>query len=109
MALAQIIKRLLWIIHIIESIPGQFIARPVKVFEDNQPCINLANHHAASKYTRHIGMAHHFLRDHCHSGDKQFELIWREGTAQIADGMTKPLPRSAFEIFRARVVSDYKC
>ena len=61
MALAQIIKIMLWIVRMIESIPGQFVRRPIPIFEDNKPCINLADCHAASKFTRHIGIAHHFL------------------------------------------------
>ena len=109
MALTHVIKRLLWILCIIEAIPGQFVARPINVYEDNKPCINLANQHAASKYTRHIGIAHHFLRDHCHSGNRQFNLVWREGKLQKADGMTKPLVRGQFEAFANTVVSDYEC
>ena len=35
MSLSNIVKILLWIIHIIESIPGQFVRRPVKIFVDN--------------------------------------------------------------------------
>ena len=109
MALALITKILLWLINMIEAIPGQFIRKPIKVYEDNKPCINLANNHAASKFTRHIGIAHHFLRDHYESGSKQFELVWIEGRQQRADGMTKPLPHSGFIRFRDSVVSDYDC
>ena len=75
MALAYITKRLLWILNMLEAVPGQFVAKPIKVHEDNKPCINLANQHATSKHTRHIGIAHHFLRDHYYSGNKQFELV----------------------------------
>ena len=106
MALSQLIKILLWLIHIIEAIPGQFVRRPVPIYIDNKPSINLANNHAASKFTRHIGIAHHFLRDHCAGGSKLFNLVWRETSSQQADGMTKPLPRAKFISFRDTVVSD---
>ena len=109
MALSYVTRLLLWIINIIEMIPGQFVQRPVLVYEDNQPCINLANNHTASKYTRHIGICHHFLRDHYESGDKQFKLVWTSSSRQKADGMTKPLPRADFTTFRDSVVSDHVC
>jgi hypothetical protein len=108
MALAMVVSMLLWLVNIIEAIPGQFIRRPIPIFEDNKPCINLADNHAAAKYTRHIGIAHHFLRDHCYGGDRTFKLIWRESKLQKANGMTKPLAKSEFIEFRDEVVSDVK-
>ena len=105
MALAYITKLLLWIIQMIECIPGQFVRRPVKVFEDNKPCIQLANNHAASKFTRHIGICHHFLRDHYESGSKQFLLIWTRSDKQKANGMTKPLARAEYKEFQDSVVA----
>lgn len=109
MALAHVVKRLLWLLSILEAIPGQFVERPITIHEDNKPCINLANQHAASKYTRHIGIAHHFLRDHCQSGNRQFKVVYRNGKNQRADGMTKPLSRGPFEAFASTVVSDHEC
>ena len=109
MALAFVTKMLLWILHMIEGMPGQFVQRPIYVHEDNQPCINLANNHAASKFTRHIGIAHHFLRDHYESGNKQFELVKTPSHKQKANGMTKPLARAEYLSFRDTVVSDHEC
>ena len=109
MALAHIIKIMLWIIHIIEAIPSQFVKKPVPIYIDNKPAINLADNHAASKFTRHIGITHHFLRDYCEGGNRLFQLIWRESAFQEADGMTKPLARAKFTAFRDRVVSNFQC
>ena len=106
MALAHIVKVILWIVNMIEAIPGQFVRRPILIHEDNKPCISLANNHAASKFTRHIGIAHHFLRDHFESGNRQFKLVWTQSKSQLANGMTKPLPKSEFISFRDTVVSD---
>ena len=106
MALAMVVKMLLWLINIIEGIPGQFVRLPIPIFEDNRPCINLANNHAAAKYTRHIGIAHHFLREHCYGGNKTFRLVWVDSEHQSADGMTKPKPKGDFIKFRDSVVSD---
>ena len=109
MALSLITRILLWIVNLIENIPGQFVRRPILVYEDNKPCINLADNHSASKYTRHIGICHHFLRDHYRGGDQQFQLVWTKSSRQKADGMTKPLPRADFCTFRDQVVSDHTC
>lgn len=106
MALSTIVRMLLWLINILTAIPGQFIRRPIPIYEDNKPCINLADNHAASKYTRHIGIAHHFLRQHCYGGDRTFSLIWRQSNLQPANGMTKPLAKTPFIEFRDEVVSD---
>ena len=46
-ALSLVTRILLWMLNIIESIPGQFVQRPILVREDNQPCINLASNHTA--------------------------------------------------------------
>ena len=51
MALSYVTRMLLWILNIINAIPGQFVVTPIKVHMDNKPAINLANNHAASKYT----------------------------------------------------------
>lgn len=106
MALAHVVKLLLWLVHIIEGIPGQFVRRPIPIHEDNKPTIQLANIHAASKFTRHIGIAHHFLRDYGLGGNKFFNLIWVDGKSQKADGMTKPLARASYIPFRDSVVSS---
>ena len=109
MALARIVREILWLLHLVESISGQFVSKSIPIFIDNKPSINLANNHAASKYTRHIGILHHFLRDYCEGGNRLIKLIWKESSTQWADGMTKPLQRAKFTIFRDRVVSDYCC
>ena len=109
MALAQVIKELLWIFHILSALPGQFVRLPIPIVNDNKPSISLANNHAASRYTRHIGIAHHFLRDYCEDGCQLFDLQWVESGDQPSDGMTKPLPRGPFTKFRDSVVSDFTC
>ena len=82
MALSLVTRILLWILNIIESIPDQFVQRPILVREDNQSCINLTNNHSTSKYTRHIGICHHFLRDHYRGGSNLFKLVWTKFSIQ---------------------------
>ena len=76
---------------------------------DNKPAINLANNHAASKYTRHIGIQHHFLREYYETGTQTFQLVWDESKRNKADGMTKPLARGPFRVFADDVTSTFTC
>ena len=46
--MSYVTRLLLWIVNIIEAIPGQFVKRPVMVYEDEKPCINLTNSHTTS-------------------------------------------------------------
>ena len=108
MTLTHLVELLLWIIHIVEGIPDQIIRRPVKIYVDNKPAINLVNNHVASKFTRHIGITHHSLRDHCENGDGTFKIIWVNIKRQQSNDMTKPLPRSEFKPFQYSVVSDIR-
>ena len=45
--------------------------------------------------TKHIDMAHHFIRDHIEKGD--IELVCCVTGDMLADIMTKPLARGKFE------------
>ena len=99
---------MLWIYNIITDIPGQYVKVPINIFADNQPSINLANNYTASKFTRHIGIRHHFLRDHCYGGNKMFNITYIKSEKNFkADGMTKPLTKTEFIKFKSAIVSDY--
>ena len=72
-------------------------ATPIKA--DNQGAIALAsnpNNHARSK---HINIQWHYTREVQEAGTIVLEYI--PTADQVADGLTKPLQRVAFERFRA--------
>jgi len=48
--------------------------------------------------TKHIGIQHHFVREKQQSGEVDLQYIPTE--QQVADGLTKALPRDKFEAFR---------
>jgi len=102
MALSMAGKELLWIRNILTSI-GICLKTPIIVFEDNQPCIELAENAMSSKRSRHIDMKHHWLRYYVNNGI--FKLTYCHTKLQKADGMTKPLPKGLFSEFRDYVVS----
>ena len=49
MALSYVTRMLLWILNMIQTVPGQFVVTPIKVHMDNKPAINLVNNHVVSK------------------------------------------------------------
>jgi len=70
----------------------------VILYGDNQGAIALAKNPVYHGRTKHIDIQHHFVREKVESGDVRLEYIPTE--QQIADGLTKPLPKDRFEAFR---------
>ena len=105
--LTIVVRELLWIINIINCIPDQHVKKPIPICEDNESAINLTDNYDASKYTRHIGIVHHFLRDYCKGGNRLFDIIYTNTKSNLADGMTKPLAKTAFLQFQQQTVREY--
>ena len=95
-------KELLWIRNILSSIRVCFKTHII-VFEDNQPCIELAENAMSSKRSRHIDMKHQWLRYYMDNG---FFKFYCHTKLQKADGMTEPLPKGSFAEFRDVVSAD---
>lgn len=67
----------------------------VTLFGDNQGSIKLANNPEFHRRTQHIPLEEHFIRDEIEKGTMSTQWV---GTAdQLADGLTKPLPRVKHE------------
>jgi len=64
------------------------------IWEDNQGCIQLSKGPSRRKVSKHIDIRHHFIRQHV--ADKEIALKYVKSKANVADALTKPLPRSAF-------------
>jgi hypothetical protein len=65
----------------------------IRILEDNQVCISIANNPINNKRTKHIDIKHHFVRDLITNGTLTLEYC--ETKSQIADIFTKGLPRVA--------------
>ena len=65
---------------------------------DNQSCIAIAKNGGYHPRTKHIDIRHHFIKDALSRGIVTLEYVSTED--QIADGLTKPLQRTKFEISR---------
>ena len=77
---------------------------PMTVWEDNNACIHLGHNLRGSQQAKHYQLRLRFLNEHIWENNIEFSRV---NTAdQLADGFTKPLPRVAFERFRAAAMVD---
>jgi hypothetical protein len=70
------------------------VLEKVSLLFDNESAIKLANNLAQHSRTKHIGIHHHFLRDHVAKNDIMLEGIRTED--QLVDIFTKPLDEVRF-------------
>ncbi|EDN06563.1 conserved hypothetical protein, partial [Histoplasma mississippiense (nom. inval.)] len=68
---------------------------------DNKGAIDLAKGESLTRRSRNIEIRYHILRDLVEKGEIMMEHVG--STANIADGLTKPLARPAFEEFVKRI------
>jgi hypothetical protein len=68
---------------------------------DNESAIKLSNNLVQHSRTKHIGIRHHFLRDHKAKGD--IELFHVSTENQLADIFTKPLDETRFYFLRSEL------
>jgi len=69
--------------------------------EENQSCLALVNNPEATGRTKHVDVAYNMVRDYQARGDVAFCFLL--SAEMPADGLTKPLPSSAFTAFRAAI------
>jgi hypothetical protein len=68
---------------------------------DNQGAIALTENAHLNERSKHVDICYHFIRDLAEKGDLRVDYI---PTAEmVADGMTKPLARVAFERFKGQM------
>ena len=58
-------------------------------------------HDAISQRTRHIDVAYHHVRDLAYK--QLVDILWIGTTDQLADALTKPVPRQALRVFIDRL------
>jgi len=73
----------------------------VHMYGDNQGALALVKNPHLHERSKHIDICHHFVRDL--SEKKRLEITYIPTTAMVADGMTKPLARIAFEKFKKQL------
>jgi hypothetical protein len=71
---------------------------PTEIWEDNASCILMSENPTNHERSRHVDVRVHFLRDMVRDGS--VKLIKCAGTQNVADTLTKSLPRPAFHKHR---------
>ena len=88
--------QILWIKQQLEDF-GLHVSN-VSLLCDNTSAINLTKNQIQHSRTKHIEIRHHFIRDHVCNGDCEVKFI--ESEKQLADIVTKPLPKDKFFLLR---------
>lgn len=100
MAQTQATKEAIWLRRLLSELLG-IGDEPLAtvIFGDNQGAIALTKNPQHHARTKHIDLQHHFVREKVAEGLVKIEFTPTE--EQIADGLTKPLPKDAFNRFRS--------
>eukprot|EP00253_Pinus_taeda_P012684 PITA_12684 len=75
--------------------------RPSVIYCDNQSCIKLMENSVFHDRSKHIGIRYHFIRDYVQKGAVKLEYISTD--EQVADILTKALPRGKHVYFRDKM------
>lgn len=87
-------KEAVWIKRLLEELNGSSIG-PVEIRCDNQSTIRLVFNPELHQRTKHIEVKHFYVRELQQKGE--INVIFTDTSNQLADSLTKSLPRSKFE------------
>jgi hypothetical protein len=87
-------KEAVWLRRLLDNI-GYPQTSPTPLFGDNQSAIRLVKNPRYHKRTKHIDIQYYFIREKFENDD--IDISYISSDQQIADIMTKPLPRDKFE------------
>ncbi|UYV81752.1 hypothetical protein LAZ67_20002198 [Cordylochernes scorpioides] len=90
-------KELIWIRRLLQAI-GCDITKETELYIDNQAAIKLVENPVFHKRTKHIDVRYHFIRSKHEEGELKVHHVC--SSEQLADIMTKPLPRNQFHYLR---------
>src|ERR1700676_715439 len=85
----------LWFRHLLSDLDYP-MSQPTVIRVDNQSAIALAQNEKFSECTKHLEVGHHFVREKIEDGSISLEYIPTD--RQLADILTKPLPKHQFQV-----------
>lgn len=100
MALFEAVREALWLKSLLKSLRIN-LNEPIKIFEDNQGCISIANNPSCHKRSKHIDIKYHFSREQIEN--KLIKILYISTDKQIADILTKPLAKPRFVDLRSQL------
>ena len=103
MVLAEAAKQAVWLRQLFNNI-GKKITAPVKLLEDNQGAIKLANNPQNHPKSKHIAVRFHAIRDHVENGDVALEYTPTD--TQAADCLTKAAEKNIHDRFLRNINLD---
>jgi hypothetical protein len=92
MALTRAAQQLEWMYASLAEL-GLTIPRPAIIRGDNQAAIKIASNQTGAAKVKHIDVREHYIRDRVDEGE--IKLEWIGSKDNMADMLTKPLPRVA--------------
>ena len=99
-AQTQASKEAIWLRQLLQNlIPLEQTPYATIIYCDNQGAIALAKDPKYHPRTKYIGVEQHWIREKIQN--EEVELQYIETKKQVADGLTKPLPKDAFVLFRS--------
>ena len=101
MALGIGTRQVLWVRHLLRDILKQEMRG--QLLCDNQAAIRVSVDDSANKRVRHVDREFYLTNQALYK--KKTELIWVPTKEQLAEILTKALPRDAFEHFRLKILS----
>eukprot|EP00253_Pinus_taeda_P013051 PITA_13051 len=90
----------IWLRKMLFGLFGQPL-RPSVIYCDNQSCIKITENPVFHDRSKHIGIRYHFIRDYVQKGVVKLEYISTD--EQVADILTKALPRGKHVYFRDKM------
>lgn len=98
----QATKEAIWLRRFLSHVnPNADLDQATVIFGDNQGAIALAKNPQFHARTKHVAIQDYFVREKVATGEIEMRFVPTQ--EQIADGLTKPLPKVTFEAFRAAV------
>ena len=95
----QAAKEAIWLKSLMASLTNDDqLFRSVVILGDNQGAIALAKNPQFHAIIKHIDIQNHLVREAV--ADGKISLAYVPTANQVADGLTKPLARDKFEVFR---------
>ncbi len=87
---------------------GVVQTQPTLVYEDNLTCIAMSVNPVRRKYSRHIDIRHHYVRELCLGN--LVKLVPLHTNLMVTDALTKSLPATGLECHRSVMVghSDFQ-